>query len=182
MASVARHSTRLMGFHLREYRKAEGDETEMYSARIYLGETEIGIARNGGTGGPDRIDIWSPHREAWERLTRYMDAHPIAVREDGTEDEYVSGEEAALMILRDLYQAERSLSRSRKYHSGLLGFNWQRPFERSSWWATAHHIFSSAASVAPESADPDLFRILVIGIDNERYAREEAPVPGRGGR
>lgn len=37
MASITRHSTRLMGFHLRQYRKAEGDETEMFSARIYLG-------------------------------------------------------------------------------------------------------------------------------------------------
>ena len=39
--SITRHSTRLMGFHLREYRKAEGDETEMFSARIYRGETEV---------------------------------------------------------------------------------------------------------------------------------------------
>jgi hypothetical protein len=180
MASITRHRTRLMGFHLREYRKAEGDETEMYSARIYLGETEVGLARNGGTGGPDRIDVWAPHREAWERLIRYMDEHPIAVRDDGTRDEYVSGEEAALMVLRDLYEAEQSLSRSRKYHSGLVGFAWQRPFEGSSWWATAHVLLSPSASVSPEEADPDLFRILVIGTNNERYAREEAPLPGRG--
>lgn len=177
MASITRHSTRLMGFHLREYRKAVGDETEMYSARIYLGETAIGVARNGGSGGPDRIEIGAPHREAWERLTRYMDAHPIAVHDDGAPDEYVSGEKAALIILRDLYDAERSLSRSRKYRSGLVGFTWRRPFERSSWWATAQLLFSTATALAPHDADADLFRILVLGIDNERFTREAAPLP-----
>jgi hypothetical protein len=176
MASTTRHSTRLMGFHLRAYRKAEGDETEMFSARIHRGETEVGIARNGGTGGPDRIDICSPHREAWEGLARYMDEHPIAVRDDGTRDEYVSGEEAALMILHD---AEQSLFRSRKYHSGLVGYVWERPFEGSSWWATARVLLSAAARVSAEDADPGLRRILVLGTDNERFAREDAPLPGR---
>jgi hypothetical protein len=178
MARITRHSTRLMGFHLRQYRKAEGDETEMFSARIYLGETEAGIARNGGTGGPDMIDVWSPHREAWDRLARYLEEHPIAVEEDGTRDEYVSGEEAALMILRDLHDAEQSLSRSRKYHSGLVAYTWERPFEGSSWWATAHVLFSGAPEVSPNDADPGLFRILVLGVDNERFAREAAPLPG----
>lgn len=179
MASITRHSTRLMGFHLRQYRMAEGDETEMFSARIYLGEAEVGVARNGGTGGPDMIDVWSPHREEWERLTRYMDEHPVAVDEDGTRHEYVSGEEAALRILRDLHDAEQSLSRSRKYHSGLIGFTWERPFEGYSWWATPHVLFSAAGAVSPEDADGGLFRILVLGRDNDRFAREEAPLPGR---
>jgi len=178
MASITPHSTRLMGFHLRQYRKAEGDETEMFSARIYLGNTEAGIARNGGTGGPDMIDIWSPHREAWERLARYMEEHPIAVNEDGTRDKYVSGEEAALMILRDLHDAEQSLSHTRKYHSGLVAYTWELPFEGSSLWATGHVLFSGAAVVSSDDADPGLFRILVLGRDNERFAREEAPLPG----
>lgn len=179
MAKITRYTTRLMGFHLREYRKAEGDETEMFSARIYLGDTEVGIARNGGTGGPDMIDIRPAHREAWARLARYMEEHPVAVKEDGTRDEYVSGEEAALMILRDLHDAEQSLSRSRKYRSGLVAYTWERPFEGSSWWAEAHVLFSGAAAVSPEDADPGFFRILVLGRDNERFAREEAPLPGR---
>lgn len=182
MASITRHSTRLMGFHLRQYRKAEGDETEMFSARIYLGDKEAGSARNGGTGGPDMIDIWSPHREAWAGLTRYMEEHPIAANEDGTRNEYVSGNAAALMILRDLHDAEQSLSRSRKYHSGFVAYSWERPFEGSSWWATAHVLLSSAAAVSPEDADPGLFHVLILGADNERFAREEAPLPGRTGR
>lgn len=177
MASISRHSTRLMGFHLREYHRAEGDETEMFSARIFLAETEVGMARNGGTGGPDRIDIWSPHREAWERLARYMEENPVVVREDGMRDEYVSGEEAALMILRDLHDAEQSLVRSRKYHSGLVAYTWERPFEGSGWWATAHVLFSGAPAVSPGDVSPGLFRILVLGIDNDRFAREEAPLP-----
>ena len=179
MASITRYSTRLMGFHLREYRKAEGDETEMFSARIYLGESEIGIARNEGTGGPDRIDIWSPHREVWERLTRYMGDHPIAVAADGTPDEYMSGEEAALMILRDLHDAELKLFRARKYRSGLVGYVWDRSLEDSSWWATAHVLLTAAASVGPADAERALFRILVLGTDNERFARADAPLPGR---
>lgn len=177
MAAIDRHGTRLMGFHLRDYRKAEGDETEMFSARIYLGEREVGIARNGGTGGPDFIDIRAEHRTAWERLARYMEEHPIALKEDGSREEYVSGEEAALMILRDLHDAERSLSRSRKYRSGLVGFAWERPFEGSGWWATAHVLLSAAPAVAPEEAERDLFRILVLGSDNERFSRETAPLP-----
>lgn len=177
MASITRHSTRLMGFHLRQYSKAEGDETEMFSARIYLGETEVGIARNGGTGGSDFIDIHAEHRAEWDRLSRYTDEHPIALKEDGTREEYVSGEEAALMILRDLHDAERSLSRSRKYRSGLVGFTWERPFEGSGWWATAHVLLSAAPAVAPEEAEQDLFRVLVLGSDNERFSREAAPLP-----
>ena len=182
MAAIERYSTRLMGFHLRDYRTAEGDETEMFSARIYQGETEVGSARNSGTGGPDFIDIRAAHRAEWERLARYMDEHPIAFREDGTREEYVSGEEAALMILRDLHDVERSLSRSRKYRSGLVGFAWERPFEGAGWWAAAQVLRSTAAAIRPEDADLGLFRILVLGTDNERFAREEAPLPAPGTR
>jgi hypothetical protein len=182
MAAIERHSTRLMGFHLRQYRKAEGDETEMFSARIYLGDTEVGMARNGGTGGADFIDIGREHRAEWERLARYMEEHPVALKEDGTREEYVSGEEAALMILRDLHDAEQSLSRSRKYRSGLVGFAWERPFEGSGWWATAHVLLSAAAALTPEDTDQGLFRVLVLGRDNERFSREEAPLPQPGSR
>lgn len=177
MAAIDRHSTRLMGFHLRDYRAAEGDETEMFSARIYLGETEAGIARNDGGGGPDFIDICAGQRAEWARLARYMEEHPIALKADGTREEYVSGGEAAMMILRDLHDAERSLSRARKYRSGLMGFTWDRPFERGGWWATAHVLLSAAPAVTPEEARPGLFRILILGRDNERFSREAAPPP-----
>jgi hypothetical protein len=89
--------------------------------------------------------------------------------------EYVQGETAALMILRDLHDAEQGLCRSRKYHSGLVGFAWERPFEGSGWWATAHVLLSAAATVSADDADRDLFRVLVLGTDNARFSREEAP-------
>jgi hypothetical protein len=177
MAGITRYSTRLMGFHLRDFRSAEGDETEMFSARIYLGETEAGHARNSGDGGPDFIYIHSAHRDAWDRFVQYMDAHPMAVRDDGSSETYLDGEEAALMLLRVLHDAEQSLVRSRKYRSGLVEHTWERPFEGGGWWATAHVLLSGAAALPAEQATPGAFRVLLLGADNERFARGEAPPP-----
>jgi hypothetical protein len=179
MANVARHSSRLMGFHLRDYKRGDGDETEMFSARIFLHESEVGFARNGGDGGPDLIQIHPEHRDAWDRLVAYMDENPVAVREDGSRDEYLPSEEAARLVLRDLHDAERSLSRSRKHNSGLLGFTWEHLREGGGWWAIAVTLFTPATDVDPEAADPDLFRILVLGTDNPRFLRVEAPLPRR---
>lgn len=179
MARIPAHSTRLMGFHLRNFRSAEGDESEMFSARIYLGEQEIGFARNEGSGGPDLIHIDREHRPAWERLARYMDEHPMSVTDDGAPEMTMSGDEAAMIVLREIHHAEHDLSRSRKYRSGLLGFTWTEPFKGSGWWATATVLLTGAESVAPEDADPDVFWILVLGRDNERFARETAPPPVR---
>ncbi|HKP75641.1 MAG TPA: hypothetical protein VJT67_08865 [Longimicrobiaceae bacterium] len=180
MADITRYSTRLMGFHLREYRSAEGDETEMFSARIYLGEAEAGMARNSGEGGPDHIYIHFAHRDAWDKFVQYMDEHPMAVREDGSSETYLDGEESALMLLRALHDAEQSLVRSRKYRSGLIQHVWERPFDGGGWWATAQVLLSAATTLPAEQADPGTFRVLLLGTDNERFAREEAPLPGRG--
>lgn len=169
-----------MGFHLREYREAEGDETEMFSARIYQGDDEVGSARSSGMGAPVVIDIRPEYRWGWKRLTRYMEEHPVTLQEGGMRMRCLSADEAAMIILRDLHGAERSLSRSRKYRSGLVGYVWEQPFPGAGWWATAHLLFSAAEAVSAEDADRGLFRILVLGTDNEHFAREEAPLPASG--
>lgn len=179
MANVARHSSRLMGFHLRDYKRGDGDETEMFSAKIFLHESEVGFARNGGDGGPDLIYIQPEHRDAWNGLVAYMDENPVAVEEDGSRDEYLPGEEAARWVLRDLHDAERSLSRSRKYRAGLLAYTWEHLIDGGGWWATAVTLFTAASHVDPETADPELFRIMVLGTDNPRFSRAEAPLPRR---
>ena len=178
MANIARHSSRLMGFHLRDYKRGDGDETEMFSARIFLHEIEAGFARNGGDGGPDLIYIQPEHRDAWNRLVAYMDENPVAMEEDGSRDEYLPGEEVARWVLRDLHDAERSLSRSRKYNSGLLAYTWEH-LREGGWWAIAVTLFTPATDVDPEGAHPDLFRILKLGIDNPCFVRAEAPLPRR---
>jgi len=165
-----------MGFHLREYRRAVGDESEMYSARIFRGDAAAGFARNEGSGGPDILHIEPEHRAAWQVLTRYLEDHPIALREDGSREELVDGEQAALLILRDLHEAELSLSRSRKYRSGLVAFTWDRPLPGGGWWATTVVLLSPADEVTAADAAPHLFRVLVLGRDNDRFAREDAPL------
>jgi hypothetical protein len=168
-----------MGFHLRDYKRGDGDETEMFSARIFLHEIEAGFARNGGDGGPDLIQIHPEHHDAWNRLVAYMHENPIAVREDGSRDEYLPSEEAARRVLRDLHDAERSLFRSRKHNSGLLAFTWEHLREDGGWWAIPVTLFTPSRNVDAEAADPDLFRILVLGTDNPRFSRAEAPLPRR---
>lgn len=179
MANITRYSSRLMGFHLRDYKRGDGDETEMFSARIFLHESEVGFARNGGDGGPDLIHIHPEHRDAWDQLVAYMDENPVAVTEDGSRDEYLPSDEAARQVLRELHDAEQSLSRSRKHNSGLLAFTWEHLQEGGGWWAIAVTLFTPATEVDPEAAEPDLFRVLVLGTDNPRYSRTEAPLPRR---
>ena len=177
MAKIVRHSTRLMGFHVRDYKRGDGQETEMFTCRIFLNETEAGFARNGGDGGPDFIHIHPEHRAAWTLLVAYLDQHPTAVHDDGTRDEYLPGEEAARMVLRDLHEAEGSLSRSRKHRSGLLAYTWERPFAGGSWWANPVTLFTPAPHADPDAADADLFHILGLGTDNAGFIRPDAPLP-----
>lgn len=182
MAAIERHSTRIMGFHLRELQTARGDESEMYSAQIFHGDVKAGTARNEGNGGSDLVRIDPAHREAWERLVRYMEEHPLAVREDGSREEYHSGEEAATALLRDIHDADARLYRSRKFRSALLGYRWDKPFPSGGWWAEGRILFSPDSGIPLDTVPGDLFHIVVIGADSARFARETAPpVPGSGG-
>lgn len=179
MAATQRHSTRMMGFHLRQLQTAQGDETEMYSAQIFRADMEAGTVRNDGGGGSDLVRIDPGHREAWGRLVRYMEEHPRAVREDGSREEYHSGEEAATALLRDIHDADARLFRSRRFRSALLGYRWEKPFPGSGWWAEGRILFSPDSAIEPETVPGDLFHMVVIGADNLRFARETAPaVPG----
>lgn len=179
MAAIHRHSTRMMGFHLRHLQAARGDETEMYNAQIFHGEVEAGTARNNGNGGSDLVQIGPEHREAWERLVRYMEEHPRAVREDGSREEHHSGEEAAIGLLRDMHDADARLFRSRKLSSALLGYRWDNPFPGGGWWTEGRILFSPDSVIPLDTLPSDLFHIVAIGADSLRFARETAPaIPG----
>jgi hypothetical protein len=188
MASIQRYSTRLRGFHLRNYRVAGGEETEMFTAELYLHEERVGFIRNNGHGGPDFVEILARRKE-WSAFAQYIHEHPMMLDEDEKPSQYVSADEDASAFLRAMAKIEDELRRSRKYHSGAMGHVWGSPYPGMEHWAVidAVRFFWGIPGLDAETMlaeiSPDTFWIVILGRDNPEFLRAESvPHPGRGTR
>lgn len=170
---VPLHSTRLRGYHLRHYQAPDRDSWE-YSAWIFRGEKPVGHVVYGGE--TDLIlDILPQHRASWQRLLRFIDAHPLCADFDGNPKRVYMPEEHVLSILQEIARAERRFNRSRDLVNGILGFTWRN--EHYAWWPTPITYVGGDAPVTPASIPLDVFHLLTIGADNRTFVRATAPPP-----
>jgi len=176
LATLRWHSTRLMGFHVRNHNCADGAETPMYTATIYHDDKIIGFARNAGDGGEDLVQIHRQHRNLWATLENYIARHPFAVEGDGSPAEGYEQSAAIMALLRTMDSLERSLQRRRKYNSAFLAHKWATPSPSARRWVTPVEVFFASTSVHTDVLDPHLFWIIRVGVDNPHFERD-APYP-----
>jgi hypothetical protein len=190
VSKIQRYSTRVRGFHLRNYHVAGREETEMFTAELYLDEERIGYVRNHGTGGPDLVDVHT-RRTEWQAFAEFIHRHPMMLDENGKPPDFGSPDEDASAFLRTMAKIEDDLRRSRKYRSGVMGHVWGDP-SGSAFQAVvdAVQIFWEVDGLDGETMvrelSPTTFWIVVLGRDNAEFLRPAAPhlrpAPRRTGR
>lgn len=169
-------NTRLRGFHLRNLKQNKNlsRETPAFTSKLYLDETAIGSAENDGGGGPVRLRIDGGYRARWSEFVAYVHSFPWDRQADGTPELTRDPDDATIYLLVKMAEADQEMKRSRAGKSMIIAHEWV-PAPGGGIESERITLAARAPKIDVTALDPDLVRILVVGMDNPEIIRFTDP-------